>query len=53
MSVRLASKNAECYQELLDKYDTWMLDCDGVLWRGDNVIDGVVEVLQMLRDQST
>jgi 4-nitrophenyl phosphatase len=53
MSVRLDAKNPERYQELLDKYDTWMFDCDGVLWNGDRLIDGAVEVLQLLRSQST
>ena len=53
MSVRLDTKNPEWYQELLDKYDTWMFDCDGVLWRGDGLIDGAAEVLKILRSQST
>ncbi|KAF5373467.1 hypothetical protein D9615_009499 [Tricholomella constricta] len=47
MSVRLTS--AQDYASLLDRYDTWMFDCDGVLWHGDRLIDGVVEVLGMLR----
>ncbi|PFH47600.1 hypothetical protein AMATHDRAFT_151729 [Amanita thiersii Skay4041] len=34
---------------LLDKYDTWMFDCDGVLWRGSEIIEGVIEVLHILR----
>ncbi|KAF9233830.1 HAD-like domain-containing protein [Melanogaster broomeanus] len=37
------------YEALLDKYDTWMFDCDGVLWHGDRPIDGAVEVLDILR----
>jgi 4-nitrophenyl phosphatase len=53
MSVRLDATNSECYQELLDKYDTWMFDCDGVLWRGDGLIDGALDVLHVLRSQST
>ena len=53
MSIRLDTKNPERYQELLNKYDTWMFDCDGVLWHGDRLIDGAVEVLQLLRSQST
>jgi len=53
MSVRLDAKSPERYQELLDKYDTWMFDCDGVLWRGDRLIDGAAEVLHILRSQST
>ncbi|CCM01985.1 uncharacterized protein FIBRA_04059 [Fibroporia radiculosa] len=49
MSKRL-SATAD-YEELLDKYDTWLFDCDGVLWRGDHLIDGVVEVLSLLRER--
>ncbi|KAI0287186.1 Haloacid dehalogenase-like hydrolase-domain-containing protein [Russula brevipes] len=51
MSVRLDTNNPGRYQELLDQYDTWMFDCDGVLWHGDRIIDGAVEVLQVLRTQ--
>lgn len=40
------------YEALLDKYDTWLFDCDGVLWNGDNPVDGAKEVLEMLRRQS-
>ena len=37
------------YKGLLDKYDTWLFDCDGVLWQGDRMIEGVPEVLSLLR----
>ena len=47
MSIHLSTP--EDYKTLLDKFDTWLFDCDGVLWRGDELIDGVVEVLHMLR----
>ena len=47
MAVHVSSK--EDYESLLDKYDTWMFDCDGVLWHGDRPIDGAVEVLDILR----
>jgi hypothetical protein len=47
MSVRLDTENPELYQELLNRYDTWMFDCDGVLWRGDRLIDCVAEVLRI------
>jgi len=50
MSARLTSK--EDYQKLLDTYDTWLFDCDGVLWRGDHLIEGVIEVLDLLRRHS-
>lgn len=50
MSARITSR--EEYEKLLDGYDTWLFDCDGVLWRGDHLIDGVVEVLEGLRRRS-
>jgi len=40
------------YRALLDKYDTWLFDCDGVLWNGDQLVDGAKEVLEILRRQS-
>ena len=40
------------YEALLDKYDTWLFDCDGVLWNGDKPVNGAKEVLEMLRRQS-
>ncbi|TFK52848.1 2-phosphoglycolate phosphatase [Heliocybe sulcata] len=45
--TRLSTK--EDYKTLLDKYDTWMFDCDGVLWNGDRLVDGAVKVLEILR----
>ncbi|KAL5497862.1 hypothetical protein ACEPAH_2793 [Sanghuangporus vaninii] len=39
------------YAELLDRYDTWLFDCDGVLWRGTTLIDGASEFLQLLRSK--
>ncbi|KAF8876064.1 HAD-like domain-containing protein [Infundibulicybe gibba] len=47
MSVRLSSKDQ--YEQLLNDYDTWMFDCNGVLWRGDGIIDGVSRTLDILR----
>ena len=49
-SVRISSPGE--YAKLLDNYDTWLFDCDGVLWRGDQLIEGVTEVLDMLRRRS-
>ena len=40
------------YEALLGKYDTWLFDCDGVLWNGDRLIEGSKEVLEILRSQS-
>ena len=50
MSTRLTTQDA--YKGVLDSYDTWLFDCDGVLWHDDRLIDGVIEVLKMLRRQS-
>ncbi|TDL27920.1 2-phosphoglycolate phosphatase [Rickenella mellea] len=49
MAARLTA--VEDYKDLLDKYDTWLFDCDGVLWNGDNVVDGAVEALDLLRSR--
>lgn len=35
--------------ELLEKTDVFIFDCDGVIWKGDSLIDGVPAVLDMLR----
>ena len=51
MAARLSTRDD--YADLLDKYDTWLFDCDGVLWEGDRLIDGATEVLGILRRQST
>ena len=40
------------YEALVDKYDTWLFDCDGVLWNGDRLVDGGKEILEMLRRKS-
>jgi len=34
---------------LINKVDCFIFDCDGVIWRGDSVIPGVPETLDMLR----
>lgn len=35
---------------MLDAVDVFVFDCDGVLWRGDQLIDGVPQVLDFLRE---
>ncbi|CAL5218445.1 g126 [Coccomyxa viridis] len=57
MSCRAASNGAshvkkadkEDKAKLLDKVDAFIFDCDGVIWRGDSLIDGVPETLDALR----
>ena len=34
---------------LLERVKTFVFDCDGVIWRGEAVIDGVPETLDLLR----
>ncbi|KAI9479063.1 hypothetical protein LPJ78_003162 [Coemansia sp. RSA 989] len=36
-------------EALVDKFDTFLFDCDGVIWRGRTIIDNVPETLDMLR----
>jgi len=49
MAARL-STTAD-YQKLLDSYDTWLFDCDGVLWEGSRLIPGATDLLAFLRKQ--
>ena len=51
MSVKDAGlcKKLEVPSELLDSVDIFIFDCDGVIWKGDSLIDGVPAVLEMLR----
>eukprot|EP00448_Togula_jolla_P024007 CAMPEP_0170592628 /NCGR_PEP_ID=MMETSP0224-20130122/13022_1 /TAXON_ID=285029 /ORGANISM="Togula jolla, Strain CCCM 725" /LENGTH=399 /DNA_ID=CAMNT_0010916539 /DNA_START=31 /DNA_END=1230 /DNA_ORIENTATION=- len=35
--------------ELIDAVDIFIFDCDGVIWRGDSLIDGIPAVLDKLR----
>ncbi|KAI0826179.1 2-phosphoglycolate phosphatase [Irpex lacteus] len=47
MAKRLSTK--EDYQTLIDSYDTWLFDCDGVLWEGNRLIPGATDLLAYLR----
>lgn len=40
------------YQSFIDKFDTFLFDCDGVLWHGDDLEPGAIEVLAYLRRSS-
>lgn len=39
----------EEYRQLVDTVDTFLLDCDGVIYHGPVVVEGVKEVLKMFR----
>eukprot|EP00276_Gloeochaete_wittrockiana_P008555 CAMPEP_0184644928 /NCGR_PEP_ID=MMETSP0308-20130426/1522_1 /TAXON_ID=38269 /ORGANISM="Gloeochaete witrockiana, Strain SAG 46.84" /LENGTH=380 /DNA_ID=CAMNT_0027073671 /DNA_START=31 /DNA_END=1173 /DNA_ORIENTATION=+ len=36
-------------EDLLQKIDTFVFDCDGVVWRGDEVVPGASETIDYLR----
>ncbi|KAL6992920.1 Phosphoglycolate phosphatase 2 [Sarracenia purpurea var. burkii] len=45
-SQLLSSHN---FRDLFDSVDAFLFDCDGVIWKGDKLIDGVPQTLEMLR----
>lgn len=38
-------------QALLDKHDTWLFDCDGVLWHGSELLPHARETIELLKRQ--
>lgn len=40
---------SETAVDLIRSVDAFLFDCDGVIWKGDKLIDGVPEALQALR----
>ncbi|KAL8137326.1 hypothetical protein V2J09_003327 [Rumex salicifolius] len=38
-------------KELFSSVDAFVFDCDGVIWKGSKLIDGVAETLEMLRSK--
>jgi 4-nitrophenyl phosphatase len=46
-------KSIEEYRQLVDSVDTFLLDCDGVIYHGPVVVEGVKEVLKMFRAAGT
>ncbi|EOA16821.1 hypothetical protein CARUB_v10005042mg, partial [Capsella rubella] len=45
----MAAQQLENADELIDSVETFIFDCDGVIWKGDSLIEGVPETLDMLR----
>eukprot|EP00268_Persea_americana_P043686 TRINITY_DN4396_c0_g1_i5.p1 TRINITY_DN4396_c0_g1~~TRINITY_DN4396_c0_g1_i5.p1 ORF type:complete len:319 (+),score=60.08 TRINITY_DN4396_c0_g1_i5:108-1064(+) len=45
---RLCSQNVKA---LFDSVEAFLFDCDGVIWKGDMLIDGVPQTLDMLRSK--
>lgn len=48
MSEKITSKDQVL--QLLQKYDYFLFDCDGVIWLGDHLLPSVVETIQLLKD---
>lgn len=50
-SLKMANvpRLTEPASQLLDNVDVFIFDCDGVIWRGDSVIDGIPATLEKLR----
>ncbi|KAL9485007.1 hypothetical protein ACSS6W_003796 [Trichoderma asperelloides] len=38
-------------KEFIDKFDTFLFDCDGVLWNGDHAYEGVPETIAFLKSK--
>jgi 4-nitrophenyl phosphatase len=51
MAPAFLSRREE-YKGLIDKFDTFLFDCDGVIWHGDRLVPGAREVLYILRERS-
>lgn len=41
--------NKGAIDKFIEKFDVYLFDCDGVLWSGDHLFEGTVEVLELLR----
>jgi 4-nitrophenyl phosphatase len=41
--------NKDDFKDFIDSIDTFLLDCDGVLWHGNEVLPGIKETLAYLR----
>ncbi|KAG0476744.1 hypothetical protein HPP92_013585 [Vanilla planifolia] len=50
-AVQASTRKLEKPDELIDSVKTFIFDCDGVVWKGDKLIDGVSETLDMLRSK--
>uniref|UniRef100_H2YW30 Phosphoglycolate phosphatase n=1 Tax=Ciona savignyi TaxID=51511 RepID=H2YW30_CIOSA len=49
MNLKHASSKS-CFQEILSKIDTFLFDCDGVLWQGNHAVLGAPAVVSHLHN---
>lgn len=50
-SPKYLTGDVPAINEFIDRFDVFLLDCDGVIWSGDHVFEGVVETLELLRSR--
>ncbi|KAK3322539.1 4-nitrophenylphosphatase [Apodospora peruviana] len=43
--------DAAAINAFIDQFDVFLIDCDGVLWTGDHLFEGIVETLELLRSR--
>ncbi|KAL0382581.1 UNVERIFIED_CONTAM: Phosphoglycolate phosphatase 1A, chloroplastic [Sesamum calycinum] len=51
VSPRASAEQLKDPDQLIDSVETFIFDCDGVIWKGDKLIDGVPETLDLLRSK--
>lgn len=49
MRMANSQRLADPVGQMLDKTDVFIFDCDGVIWKGDSLIEGIPSVLDRLR----
>ena len=49
MTIKIATRGAA--EKILDKYDTYLFDCDGVIWIGNELLPSVKETLELLQSK--
>lgn len=50
-SPKYLTGDKEAINEFIDRFDVFLLDCDGVLWTGDHVFEGIPETIKLLRSK--
>ncbi|KAK5990004.1 4-nitrophenylphosphatase [Cladobotryum mycophilum] len=51
MAPKYLTGDKAAINEFIDQFDTFLFDCDGVLWSGDHVFEGIPETLSLLRSK--
>eukprot|EP01135_Chromosphaera_perkinsii_P004425 Nk52_evm3s281 gene=Nk52_evmTU3s281 len=49
MPKRVGQSSCPISKEILDNHDCFVFDCDGVLWRGNEIIPGIKNAMDTLR----